>query len=51
MQNILKELLNKLDNKTVTTGQVVTDDVIDEAPLKVKDLVVRVKGQSYWTVK
>ena len=37
--NSSKELLNKLDNKTVTTGQVVTDDVIDEAPLKVKEEV------------
>jgi len=37
--NSSKELLNKLDNKTVTTGQVVTDDVIDEAPLKVKQEV------------
>jgi len=37
--NSSKELLNKLDNKTVTTGQVVTDDVINEAPLKVKEEV------------
>ena len=34
--NNSKELLNKLDNKTVNTGQVVTTDVIDDAPSKVR---------------
>ena len=34
--NNSKDLLNKLDNKTVNTGQVVTTDVIDDAPAKVR---------------